>query len=374
MISSDFNLQQLNSEQLEQHTSASIEAGSNIFVVGMRGSGKTSIFKQQVAASGYQEVFANLSTYERVDLGGYPNLSSAPDKESKKERFIRYLLPLIYEPMIYGDKPVVFILDEVDKVEKELWAPLLEITQEKSINGRKLPNLRSVLMTGNLISEGGQRPCSPLLDRTEKYLVQADAFYWLKWAANHPDEIHPSVYQFISDQGNKQLFDPADVGENLASRSGRGWHLYSKVLFFGERKGWSLNLLLEKASGFVGKQAGMDFQIYLQNYKVLLPMVQKILLGLPYQEEWRGCTPTEKLYAATIVCSRFATELDAAGSSPPESIKTVGQFMQQCGHENVLMSVKTQLKAARIVKWCLDQNEYWGNVLTDIQLAASNAV
>jgi hypothetical protein len=206
-------------------------------------------------------------------------------------------------------------------------------------------------------------------------LVQADAFHWLKWAANHPDEIHPSVYQFISDHGDKELFDPADVGENLASRSGRGWHLYSKVLFFGERKGWPIDLLLEKASGFVGKQGGLAFQIYLQNYKVLLPMVEKILLGASYQEDWQGLVPTEKLYAATIVCSRFASQLDAATvSSPPESIKTVGKFMQQCGHENVLMSVKTQLKAARIVKWCLDQNEYWGDILTDIQLAASHAV
>src|ERR1700678_2771262 len=158
MTNSDFNLPQLNTEQLKRHTSASIQASSNIFVVGRRGSGKSAICHQQIEAADHHEAYANLSTYERVDLGGYPNLSPS-SKEDKKEHFIRYILPLIYEPMIYGDKPVVLLFDEVDKVSSELWAPLLEIIHEKSINGRKLPNLRSVLMTGNLISEGGQRPC-----------------------------------------------------------------------------------------------------------------------------------------------------------------------------------------------------------------------
>lgn len=362
MAVSDFNLERLDTKRLEKHVKASIEAGSNIAIFGRRGTGKTQISKQQIAASDHHEVYMNLSVFERVDLGGYPDMLSPSEK---KERFVNYILPRMYEPMIYGDKPVVALLDEVDKADQSLWAPLLEFTLEKSINGRKLPQLQTVIMTGNLISEGGARPSLPLLDRTEKYLVTASASSWLEWAATS-NEIHPSIYQYINDH-TTQLFGPVEADQNYADPSPRGWHLASKVLFIGERNGWNLNLLNEKVCGYVGKKAGLDYKIYYTNYKVLLPIIDMIFTDGNYQEDWKKLTPTEKLYAATIVCSRFAGHLDAGTpDNPPASIEMVGKFMQFCGHENVLASVRSQLKVTRIIRYDLDENPHWANILTKI--------
>src|SRR5208282_4961589 len=117
-----------------------------------RGSGKTIIGKTSIKESGCKEIYMNLSTMERPDMGGYPNFFAA-----KQDRhFVDFLLPYWYQDLIEGDTPCVALLDEVDKAEAALWAPLLEFTQFHTINGNKLPNLRAVIMTGNLQSEGGQ--------------------------------------------------------------------------------------------------------------------------------------------------------------------------------------------------------------------------
>lgn len=366
MISSNFNLEILNSQQLEQHLAASIAACSNLAIIGRRGSGKSSIARQEIKASDHLLAYANLSMLDKADLGGYCDLLSPREKADKIERFISYLLPQLYEPMIVGNKPVILLLDEVDKAERELWGPLLEIVQDKSVNGRPLPNLKMVIMTGNLIAEGGQRPCLPLLDRTEAYLLEANAHQWLEWAA-HSNEIHPSVFSFIRDRGDNALLGPVDGGENYKDASPRGWHLASKILFFGERQGWSLDLLSQKIGGQIGHKLGIEFKMYLSQYKVLLPLVDLIFRGGEYLGEWKCLTPTEKLYAATIVCSQFAVQLDAASpDKPPPSLITIGRFMQGCEHENVLMGVRSQLKVPRIIRYNLDESPHWGGILAKI--------
>ena len=171
-----FNLEKLNTKDLSEHVAASIQVGGNIAVFGRRGTGKTEISKQEIKKADCIEVYVNLSVLERVDMGGYPNIMS-PDPSRK---FVDFLLPQFYQLMIEGTRPVVALLDEVDKADPSLWAPLLEFVQFHSINHRPLKNLRAVIMTGNLISEGGSRPSLPLLDRAEKYLVEADATSWLE--------------------------------------------------------------------------------------------------------------------------------------------------------------------------------------------------
>jgi hypothetical protein len=328
------------------------------------------IAKQVISQLGLREVYMNLSVYERVDLAGYPDLLSPKEKT---ERFINYILPRIFEPMIVGDQPVVALLDEVDKADPSLWAPLLEFTQFKSINGRALPNLFSVIMTGNLIAEGGARPSLPLLDRTEKYLLEATPDAWLNWAAD-TNEIHPSIHQYIVDHPN-ELFGPIDAQDNYADPSPRGWHNASKAISVGEDKNWSVDILNEKVAGFVGKKAGLDYKIYYTNYKVLLPLVHHIFNGADYHSQWERLTPTEMLYTTVIVCSRFATQLDAAqnGQLPP-STRHIGKFVQHAGHENVLIGVRNQIQAKRIVQWNLDEIPEWKGILPRISGIAHDGV
>ena len=351
-ISSDFNLEKIDTREYQKHIRASIEAESNIAAFGLRGTGKTSIAKQIIKELDMVEVYFNLSVYERVDFAGYPDLFSAKEKQ---QRFIDYILPRLFEPMICGNKKVVALLDEVDKADQSLQAPLLEFTLEKTIGGHKLPNLAMSIMTGNLISEGSSRPSLPLLDRTEKYLLQANPEAWLEWAIDS-GEIHPSIYQFILDHPNL-LFAILDETENFADPSPRGWHLSSKVLRVGEKKNWDLSIINQKISGFVGKKAGIDYKIYYINYKVLLPLASKIFAGEEFLSEWKGLTPSEKLYTSVIVCTRFATLLDSSDvSSPPkEVIDNIGKFLRNVSAENVLMSVRNQISPKRMARFHLDE-------------------
>lgn len=367
---SNFNLDTLSTSQLENHLKCSIQAGNNMAIFGRRGTGKTTVSKQVIKQMGLTEVYVNLSVFERVDLGGYPDMFGIKEQaKDNKEKFINYILPRMYEPMIHGKQKVVALFDEVDKADSSLLAPMLEITQFKSIAGRVLPNLQSVIMTGNLISEGGSRPSLPLLDRTEKYLIEATANEWLNWASNNPDQIHPAVYQFISDKPTF-LQGSVDAADYYADESPRGWHNLSRTLFFGEKNNWPMEVLNEKVCGYVGKKAGIEFKMYLSEYKTLLPLVNRIFEGdKNYQDAWDKLTPTDKLYASSIIAGRFTTELDAAQNTDkaPESIHHVGRFMQICGHENVLISVRQQIKPQRIARWRLDEHPSWGNIIYDVK-------
>lgn len=365
MTSSDFNLQKLNTGDLAEHISASIAIGSNIAIFGRRGSGKTEIAKQQIAKAKLKEVYINLSVLERVDMGGYPDLMSPTEKQRK---FVEFLLPKFYEAMLEGDTDVVALLDEVDKADTSLWAPLLEFTQFKSINGRKLPNLRCVIMTGNLISEGGARPSPPLLDRTEKYLIEADVEAWLEWSGRLGG-IHPAILAYIKDNP-QDLFGNIDPEDRYADPSPRGWARASQIVRSGEKLNWSVDVLNRKVCGCVGKSAGIKYSNYYEHYQVLLPLVDAIFEGKnqePLVKEYNGLNPTKQLVACMITCNRLALQLDAAKKSdPPPSLVHVGKFLQHVSLENILVAVRSNIQLDRIVKWNLDDHENWQPLLSKV--------
>lgn len=379
MAFSDFNLQKINTKEYAEILRGAIQTGSNVAVFGRRGSGKTEIAKQQIRETKVEldgkethvkEVYLNLSVAERTDMGGYPDMFGVikDSEDKKKSRFVDIILPQFFAPLIDGDQPCVALLDEVDKADPAIWAPLLEIVQFKTINGRPLKNLRSVVMTGNLISEGGRKPSPPLLDRSEKYIIEADATLWLDWAGKS-GEIHPSITAYINDH-HSDLFGPVDLGENYADPSPRGWHLASKVLFEGERLNWSPDLLNMKVSGFVGKRAGLEYSIYFSHYRVLLPLVNKLFESGPSKDivkEYDSLEPGKQLIACMIVCSRLASILDAASPKKlPKELGYVGKFLSHASPENVLVSIRTQLQLRRLVRYDLDTNPDWKDLIQEI--------
>ncbi len=366
MSASDFNLEKLNTKELSEHVAASIQIGENIAVFGRRGTGKTEISKQEIKKADCHEVYINLSVMERVDLGGYPDIMGRNVAVTEAQRkFVDFLLPQFYQPMIEGKKGVVALLDEVDKADPSLWAPLLEFTQFRSINGRKLENLKGIIMTGNLISEGGARPSLPLLDRSEKYLVEADATSWLEWAGK-AGHIHPSITAYITDHP-KDLFGAVDPEDRYADPSPRGWFRASQILYRGEDRGWSTNLLNKKVCGCVGKDAGIKYSNYYEHYQQLLPMIEDVYQGKDVSGRYNALEPTKKLVACMITCARLATQLDQANENePPQSIKHVGKFLQRVSYENVLVAVRSQIQIDRLVKFNLDEHPDWEHVLNKI--------
>lgn len=361
MTSSDFNLERLNTRDLSDHIGSSIQVGGNIAIFGRRGTGKTEISKQEIKKANMHEVYINLSVMERVDLGGYPDIMAG----AAQKKFVDFLLPKFYEPLIEGERGVVALLDEVDKADPSLWAPLLEFTQFRSINGRQLPNLHAVIMTGNLISEGGSRPSLPLLDRAEKYLVEADATSWLEWAGKS-GHIHPSITAYITDHP-KDLFGAVDPEDRYADPSPRGWFRASEILRKGEELNWSTTLLNKKVCGCVGKDAGIKYSNYYEHYQQLLPMVEDIYKGKDVSARYNVLEPTKKLVACMITCARLANQLDQSDKAvPPVSIQHVGKFLQKVSYENVLVAVRSQIQIGRLVEFNLDEHPDWEEVINKI--------
>lgn len=122
---SDFNLKSISTVEYSNILKSTIQYGGNCFVVGRRGSGKTVIANQAIKSSDCDLLFWNVSTMERVDMAGFPDISSI----SRKDEYVRYILSLIFKPLLEDNRPIVALLDEVDKADKELHAPLLEFLQ-----------------------------------------------------------------------------------------------------------------------------------------------------------------------------------------------------------------------------------------------------
>jgi len=391
LTASDFNLESLTTKELEQHIDASIALGSNLCIIGRRGGGKTAISRQRTHLANKFLCDMNLSCFERPDMAGFPRLSNLADE------FIQYILPMKFKELLTGDRRCVLLLDEVDKAERELFAPLLTIVQERSLNGRLFPNLDCVIMTGNLPSEGGSRPIAPLLDRTEKYLLEATADVWLEWAARPGSNIHPSIIKIIHDHPGL-LYDSTDHQHYYGSASPRSWTNGSTMLHFAEANGWDKKLITQKIAGFVGKLAGKEFELYFSTYQSITPIVDAIFNDQPYKDAFLALSPTDRLYAGIIASSRLTSVLDANGdvlktreSAPIENgrpkfipvdecirednpknnavrnaLRTVGGFFKLLFDEHpeyVMTCLSNQIGGSRMARWELHTRADWHGTL-----------
>lgn len=361
MTVSDFNLPKLSTRELSEHIAASIAIGSNIAIFGRRGIGKTAIAKQSIKDAGLKEVYVNLSIFERTDMGGYPKLFT-----SSTAKYVEFLLPGFYEALIEGDQEVVVLFDELDKCDPSVLAPLLEFVQFHSINHRALPKLRSVIMTGNLISEGGSRPSPPLLDRCEKFLVEADADAWLAWSAQS-GKIHPSIIAYVK-HNPKDLFGGVDPEDRYADPSPRGWERASQILYKGEANGWSPELLKQKVSGCIGKEIGIKYAVYFEHYQQLLPMIDELYEGKDISERCKGLEPSKQLVICMIACNRFASQLDAMTTkTPPASHKYVANFLSKISKENALAAMNSTITIWRMAKCNLEMDPAWKPWMREIK-------
>jgi hypothetical protein len=363
--SSDFNLQKINTKEYSEHLRATIEFGGNLIAIARRGTGKTLIAKEVIEQAGCRELYYNLSMADRVDLAGYPRLFHT----DPKYKYVEYLLPQNLAPLLDGDKPVVVVLDEVDKCDSSLWGPMLELTQFHTANARELRNLKAIIMTGNLQSEGGQRPIPALTDRGEKYLVEASVQHWLDWASA-TRSIHPSITAFISDNG-EELFGDVDPGELYADPSPRGWHNASKILSFGEEHRWSPRLLTTKVSGCVGKKTGLKYSSYFEHYVVLLPYVERIMKGED-MKDFSKLEPSKQCVCSMIVCARLAKLIDEMKPAKngkqvfPKECDAVGKFLQSIDPEMALIAFRGQVGLKRAISSGLDEAPLYDALLRQI--------
>ena len=124
-------------------------------------------------------------------------------------------------------------------------------------------------------------------------------------------------------------------------------------------------------SGCIGKAVGLRYAFYFQYYIELIPLIDRIYNGENVLDEYKALEPTKKLVACMIVCARFANLLDKSDDDNGEKKlakchKNVANFLSKAGHENVLISVRSQVCITRIVKHMLDEQPFWSEMLQAI--------
>ena len=360
-VSSDYNLTKINSKELGENLRATIEFGGNIFVLSRRGSSKTVQSKTAIRSMGYNECYINLSVCERCDFG-LPDVMGSTSKE-----YVNYRLPAYFKPLVEGDKKCVLLLDEVDKSDASVVAPLLEIIQFHTINGRVLPNLQAVILTGNHAAEGGTRPSLPLLDRSEKYLLEMSHIHWLDWAGSE-GMIHPSITAYINDHP-EDLYGEVDPGDIYADPSPRGWENASKMLIHGEKNKWGSKIMTNKVAGSVGKKVGVKYSAYFEHYQILLPLIEKIMKGEKIKD-FSNLEQGKQVVATMIACSRLSHLLDAMKESKkkelPKEVEHVGSFLSDVDPEIALISVRSQIGLERVVSSGIDEYPTFDSLLKQI--------
>ena len=372
---SDYNLHKINTAELEQHLAATIDYGGAMFLLGSRGIGKTWITTKAISDAGYDCIGFALATYDKADFSGYPDLMNQL-KDVGKQRFLDYILPKIYAPLFEEGraKKCVVFFDELDKANPELWAPLLEFIQFGRLNSRKMPNLQAVISSGNHLSEGGQKPIPPLLDRQEKYLISSDVKSWLDWAGTKDGNIHPAIYTFIRDNP-EALAGETDMGELYANESPRSWHNFSRIAHYGEKKNWTNEMIMAKCSGCVGKRSGGKFAAYFSHYRIILPLVERILKGEgeKVRRDYDRLEPTRQFMCVMTACQRVGNLIDNMAKDEkdkkivPQIVSILGEWLATVpDQEMALMGMRAGIKFDRMVGLDLIKHKHFGSLLSEL--------
>jgi len=290
---SKLNLQEVDQEQALNLSKFFISSGQNVLFLGRKGTGKTQIALQAIKESGYKVNYINLSVLERSDLSGFPDINSSSD-------IINYKSPY-YLPPLQNSKPdQVILFDELDKASPEIMAPLLEILQFKTINGKPI-NVASCILTGNLMNEGAYSNMisTAILDRMAKYVLQFNLDKWLDWG--RLNNVYELILGFI--QSNQDFACGAIDDVSYASPSPRGWTLASDALKLAKKSKISdIQTISDIVSGFVGNEAGLRFKLWYEHYRKFEPHAMSLINNGLLALDFNNLMLTEKFVFVISAC------------------------------------------------------------------------
>ena len=254
----------INANELEKLLAAT-PPSQNIMLTGKHGIGKSQILERFFTARGERVVILFLGQMsDPGDLIGLPRL----DETTGKTIF----MPPYWFPT--DGKPVVLFLDELNRARPEVLQTIMDLTLNRTLAGRKLPEGSRVISAVNDGEEYQLTDLDPaLVSRFNIYEFKPTAQEWLLWASKAG--LDSRVVDFISE--NPDMLDGAaftreDQGlEKSPDR--RGWERVSKVLQTNN----VTPLLKSVIAGIIGMPAASKFFAAINQKR--LPSAKDILLG-----------------------------------------------------------------------------------------------
>lgn len=299
----------INARELESLLAAT-PASQNIMLTGKHGIGKSQILERFFTSRGERVVILFLGQMsDPGDLIGLPRL----DEVAGKTIFI----PPYWFPT--DGKPVVLFLDELNRARPEVLQTIMDLTLNRTLAGRKLPEGSRVISAVNDGEEYQLTDLDPaLVSRFNIYEFKPTAQEWLLWAAKAG--LDSRVIDFISE--NPDMLDGAaftreDQGlEKSPDR--RGWERVSKVLQTNEVTA----LLKTVIAGIIGMPAASKFFATINQKR--LPSAKDILLGdfAKQKSAIKKCT-TPELASVNESVFRF---IETKGYDAKDEAKVIENF------------------------------------------------
>jgi len=245
-----------------------IRTGGNLMIFGQAGTGKTEMAIQAAEAEGFGVYYLNLSVLEAPDLLGLPIVTDDKSVDYARPKF----LPV--EGRV--ERPVVLLVDEVDKARPELQNPLLELFQSHTLNGTRL-SIQAIVATGNLPDEGAHsQPVShALTNRCKVYRLVHSFEPWRQWAQD--SGLNGLVVGFLS-KNQEFLSRPPVEGDPTAycRPSPRAWSAAARDLDRTSNKD-SVDFQTMLVAGRVGSEAAVKFRVWLDHYRHVEPVIDELV-------------------------------------------------------------------------------------------------
>jgi hypothetical protein len=262
-------VQEIDQEDYAKVLRFTIRTGGNLIVLGAAGTGKTEMGMQACDETGYEYRYLNLSVLEAPDMMGLPMIN-------EETATTRYALPEMLPPKNDSEKPVVLLVDEVDKAKPELQNPCLELFQFRSINGRPL-NIHTVIATGNLPDENAfSQPMSHALTNRCTVFKLTHAFEpWREWATSVT--LNPLIVGFLDKNQEYLLMSPPE-GDDTAycHPTPRAWTHAARDLDNTSTQD-SVDFQTMLVSGRVGNGAAIKFRVWLEHYRHIEPLIDALV-------------------------------------------------------------------------------------------------
>jgi hypothetical protein len=291
--------------------SFNIRSGGNMIILGQAGTGKTEMAQAACEAEGFDHIYLNLSVLEAPDLIGLPMITA--------NNTVDYANPKFLPRMDITPKPVILLVDEIDKAKPELQNPLLELFQFHTINGTKL-NIQAIIATGNLPEEGAfSQPIShALTNRCKVYKLTHSFESWREWAQNA--SLNALVIGFLS-KNQEYLSRVAVEGDPTAycRPSPRSWSMAAIDLDQTSSKD-TVDFQTLLVSGRVGMGAAVKFRVWLDHYRHVEPIIDR-LVEKGEQPSINEMSIDRQLVCAIAAVNAVAQECKAVTKTAAEKTK-----------------------------------------------------
>ena len=238
-------------------------AAQNIMLVGRHGIGKSRILEDFFAARGEKVVTLFLGQMsDPGDLIGLPHLDEAT---GRTEFMLPYWFPT-------DGKPVVLFLDELNRARPEVLQTVMDLTLNRKLAGKSLPEGSRIISAVNGGSEYQLTDLDPaLVSRFNIYEFAPSVEDWINWARDAG--LDSRIISFIEENPELLDGDESTVWENLErSPDRRSWERLSKVI---EKFSETREELQTMASGIIGDRAAAEFFRFVNNHR--LPSVRELL-------------------------------------------------------------------------------------------------